>query len=55
MTLRLTNTAKTYSDGTKALLPTELTVGTGEVVSLAGAVRVRQDNLAADHRGAGNP
>lgn len=36
MTLRLTNTAKTYPDGTKALLPTELTVDTGEVVSLLG-------------------
>ena len=36
MTLRLTNTAKTYPDGTKALLPTELTVETGEVVSLLG-------------------
>ena len=36
MTLRLTNTAKTYPDGTKALLPTELIVETGEVVSLLG-------------------
>ena len=36
MTLRLTNTAKTYPDGTKALLPTKLTVDTGEVVSLLG-------------------
>ena len=36
MTLRLTNTAKTYPDGTKALLPTELVVETGEVVSLLG-------------------
>lgn len=36
MTLRLTNTAKTYPDGTRALLPTELTVDTGEVVSLLG-------------------
>jgi putative spermidine/putrescine transport system ATP-binding protein len=36
MTLRLTNTAKTYPDGTKALMPTDLTVETGEVVSLLG-------------------
>ncbi len=36
MTLRLTNTAKTYPDGTRALMPTELTVDTGEVVSLLG-------------------
>jgi putative spermidine/putrescine transport system ATP-binding protein len=36
MTLRLTNTAKTYPDGTHALMPTELTVETGEIVSLLG-------------------
>ena len=36
MTLHLTNTAKTYPDGTKALLPTELTVDKGEIVSLLG-------------------
>ena len=36
MTLRLTNTAKTFPDGTRALLPTELTVETGEIVSLLG-------------------
>ena len=36
MTLRLTNTAKTYPEGTKALLPTELSVGKGEIVSLLG-------------------
>jgi putative spermidine/putrescine transport system ATP-binding protein len=36
MTLRLTNTAKTYPDGTRALLSTELTVETGEIVSLLG-------------------
>lgn len=36
MTLRLTDTAKTYPDGTMALLPTDLTVETGEVVSLLG-------------------
>lgn len=36
MTLRLTNTAKTYPDGTRALMPIELTVETGEVVSLLG-------------------
>ena len=36
MTLRLTNTAKTYPDGTKALLPTDLSVGKGEIVSLLG-------------------
>lgn len=36
MTLNLTNTAKTYGDGTKALLPTSLNVDTGEIVSLLG-------------------
>lgn len=36
MTLRLTNTAKTYPDGTQALLPTQLTVDKGEIVSLLG-------------------
>lgn len=36
MTLRLTHTAKTYPDGTKALLPTDLSVGKGEIVSLLG-------------------
>ena len=36
MTLNLTNTAKTYSDGTKALLPTNFKVNTGEIVSLLG-------------------
>ena len=36
MTLRLTHTAKTYPDGTKALLPTELSVDKGEIVSLLG-------------------
>lgn len=36
MTLRLTNTAKTYPDGTRALLPTELSVDQGEIVSLLG-------------------
>ncbi len=36
MTLRLTNTAKTYPDGTKALLSTELSVDKGEIVSLLG-------------------
>lgn len=36
MTLRLTNTAKTYPDGTRALLPTELYVDQGEIVSLLG-------------------
>ena len=36
MTLRLTNTAKTYPDGTQALLPTELSVEKGEIVSLLG-------------------
>jgi putative spermidine/putrescine transport system ATP-binding protein len=34
MTLRLTNTAKTFPDGTRALLPTQRTVETGEVASL---------------------
>ena len=32
MTLNLTNTAKTYNDGTKALLSTNLKVSTGEIV-----------------------
>jgi putative spermidine/putrescine transport system ATP-binding protein len=36
MTLKLTNTAKTYPDGTKALLSTELSVAKGEIVSLLG-------------------
>ena len=36
MTLKLNNTSKTFPDGTKALLPTELTVKTGEIVSLLG-------------------
>jgi len=36
MTLQLNNTAKTYPDGTKALLPTELFVEKGEIVSLLG-------------------
>jgi putative spermidine/putrescine transport system ATP-binding protein len=36
MTLRLIQTAKTFPDGTKALLPTELSVGKGEIVSLLG-------------------
>ncbi len=36
MTFRLTNTAKTYPDGTRALLSTELTVNNGEIVSLLG-------------------
>ncbi len=36
MTFRLTNTAKTYPDGTRALLSTELTVKKGEIVSLLG-------------------
>ena len=36
MTIRLINAAKTFPDGTKALLPTELTVKTGEIVSLLG-------------------
>ncbi len=36
MTLRLTNIAKTFPDGTRALEPTELTVETGEIVSLLG-------------------
>ena len=36
LTLHLTNTAKTFSDGTRALLPIELTVKTGEIMSLLG-------------------
>ncbi len=36
MTLHMTNIAKTFQDGTKALLPTDLSVSTGEIVSLLG-------------------
>ena len=36
MTLRLLSAAKTFPDGTKALLPTDLQVETGEIVSLLG-------------------
>lgn len=36
MTLRLLKAAKTFPDGTKALLPTDLEVATGEIVSLLG-------------------
>ncbi|WP_040305933.1 ABC transporter ATP-binding protein [Ahrensia sp. R2A130] len=36
MTLSLTNTAKTFPDGTRALLPTDLKVEQGEIVSLLG-------------------
>jgi len=36
MTLRLSNTAKTFPDGTKALKPVDLSVETGEIVSLLG-------------------
>ncbi len=36
MTLRLMNSSKTFPDGTRALLPTNLRVETGEVVSLLG-------------------
>jgi putative spermidine/putrescine transport system ATP-binding protein len=36
MTLRLMNSSKTFPDGTRALLPTDLQVETGEVVSLLG-------------------
>ncbi len=36
MTLTLTNAAKTFADGTRALLPTELTVAPGEILSLLG-------------------
>jgi putative spermidine/putrescine transport system ATP-binding protein len=36
MTLRLIQTAKTYPDGTQALLPTDIIVSTGEIVSLLG-------------------
>ena len=36
MTLRLLKAAKTFPDGTKALLPTDLQVETGEIVSLLG-------------------
>ncbi|SNZ20189.1 ABC transporter ATP-binding protein [Cohaesibacter gelatinilyticus] len=36
MTLKVSNFAKTYPDGTKALLPTELEVEQGEILSLLG-------------------
>lgn len=36
MTLKLINMSKTYPDGTRALLSTDMTVNTGEVVSLLG-------------------
>ena len=36
MTICLTNTAKTFPDGTRALMPTELTIKTGAIVSLLG-------------------
>ncbi|MBU2866411.1 ABC transporter ATP-binding protein [Pacificibacter marinus] len=36
MTLSLTNTAKTYADGTRALKPTKLDIAQGEIVSLLG-------------------
>lgn len=36
MTLTLTNIAKTFSDGTKALLPSDLEIAKGEIVSLLG-------------------
>ena len=36
MTLRLSNAAKTFPDGTRALIATDLRVETGEIVSLLG-------------------
>ncbi|MDT8325994.1 MAG: ABC transporter ATP-binding protein [Roseovarius sp.] len=36
MTLRLSNIAKTFPDGTRALLPTDLEISQGEIVSLLG-------------------
>lgn len=36
MTLVLKNVAKTFPGGTRALLPTDLTIGQGEIVSLLG-------------------
>lgn len=36
MTLTISHFAKTYPDGTRALLPTDLEVGTGEILSLLG-------------------
>jgi len=36
MTVKLDNVAKTFPDGTKALLPTELEVEAGEIISLLG-------------------
>ena len=36
MTLSLSNTAKTFPDGTRALMPTDLDIAQGEIVSLLG-------------------
>ena len=36
MTLTIENAAKTFADGTRALCPTNLTVGPGEILSLLG-------------------
>ena len=55
MTLRLTNTAKTFSDGTKALLPTDLTVSTGEIVSLLGPSGCGKTTLLRIIAGLENP
>ena len=47
MTLHLTSTAKTFPDGTKALLPTDLTVSTGEIVSLWALLAVERPRCYA--------
>ena len=55
MTLRLTNTAKTYPDGTKALMPTELSVAKGEIVSLLGPSGCGKTTLLRIIAGLENP
>lgn len=55
MTLHLTNTAKTFPDGTKALLPTDLTVSTGEIVSLLGPSGCGKTTLLRIIAGLENP
>ena len=55
MTLQLNNTAKTYPDGTKALLPTELFVEKGEIVSLLGPSGCGKTTLLRIIAGLENP
>lgn len=55
MTLTLIQTAKTYPDGTRALLPTELTVKTGEIVSLLGPSGCGKTTLLRIIAGLENP